>query len=1539
MNPLRVIDSIKGALKHLALAGPMLTAASLGSAPSAHAQLPVTSGLVLRMDASQITGTADGAQLDTWTDTSGAANNAVRQSGSSAGYPMYVASGINGQPVVRFNSANGNTGDYFRFNRISTIRSVFWVIKGTQANGTHFLLGDDNSYQFHRGNGGNAGKLWDATYAADNIKNGTTKLMGGSINGTTTSLPSGSFQLVSLVTTGSVQANQICQDRSYNGSWQGDIAEILIYNRALSGPEENQVGYYLGTKYGLTTTYTAPQSPPSDALIHYDFDSVSGTTVTNTGSLGSAADGTLANASLVTGQFNNALSFTGSSSGVITQNNVAIGNAFTLACWVSTTNANANYRRIILNNYQQSGYLGTDGGGNYLTILKDQFAFTSTPPDTSGAWHHLAMTWDGTTQKFYYDGTLNTSNTQSQNTTFTEKFGFGCNLGFGESWNGKMDDAFVFGRALSVAEIGSLYLNIAATLPAVPTGVAATPASSGTVNVSWSADANATSRTVSVTNTTTSVEQHFTTAGATSYSVTGLTNGTSYEFKVSATNGIGTSAYSSIVTATPAVGTAKNILTFVFPGQLNATISGTNISVILPVGATVTSLAPTYTVSSLATGSPASGTTRDFTSPQTYTITAEDSSSQVYTVTVKTDSRPPVTDGLIVWLAADRVNPADTNQVRIAGADTFVKLWNDGSGNSKNATQAVNGDQPKYIASGAGGKPVLRFTQTNDDAGSQMELGDISSSFPSAGSMFAVSTINTDGRYNLFDNRNNDSRWVANTYNESVPGVFRDNRQGMTYSAWPQTGSHVFAMESGSGVYRFLNDGAVIGSNAGGNFHSGSGQNWIIGDRPGNSQQLNGDIPEFLLYNRILTAAESNAVGAYLAAKYAVTTTYPALPAPTVPTGVAVSGINATSMSVSWTAASNAESYNVSVKNTATNAVQVFAAGVSPHTVTGLTGGTSYEFTVQSVNSTGASAYSAPPVTGVPGVSSAKDILTFVFPGQLDAVISGTNISLTVPTGTDVATLAPTFTVSSGATSSPASGTARNFSSAQTYTITAEDTSFQVYTVTVTAGAVPNVFTWASAVAGNWSESAKWTNNLATITKPIDAGQADYTLNFTQAGTYTTTQNLNHGFLLNQLNFGGAVTLAGTNSLALSSNGATLPTLNQNSGSAVVISTPLNLAANTTLGGSGNGQLSLNGIITGAGSLTKTNSGTLTLSAVNDYTGGTSVTAGTLNPHGNGSAAARAYFGAGTVTMAGGTTLHATDIAGQLVIFSNAIALSGGTVNVFMPFGGAADLRLTGIISGSGGFSISGGSRGLRLAGNNTFSGGVTINDGNRVEVDHVNALGTGALNINHASSYAALNYSGTHTVTSLTVVGVVKTAPGTYGSTASGATFTDNAHFQGTGTVTVGTLYDIWANGTFANAFTDKAPTSNPDGDGLTNLQEYAFGTDPTVSSAGPITYADNVLTGYGPPEVSNFAGGPNGVDYRMVFCRRKNPASLGLTYTAEFSVDFTTWSPNAVTPTLLGTDAAGVMEVVSVPYPFFIITARGVEKPTFSHVKVESN
>ena len=112
-------------------------------------------------------------------------------------------------------------------------------------------------------------------------------------------------------------------------------------------------------------------------------------------------------------------------------------------------------------------------------------------------------------------------------------------------------------------------------------------------------------------------------------------------YSVTAQNG-STKAY--LVTATNApVSSAKNILTFVFPTFTNVpAIVGTNIGVTAPYATIVTSMAPTYTVSALAAGAPPSGTKRNFTTPQTYTITAEDHSTKAYQVTVAVAPAPPV---------------------------------------------------------------------------------------------------------------------------------------------------------------------------------------------------------------------------------------------------------------------------------------------------------------------------------------------------------------------------------------------------------------------------------------------------------------------------------------------------------------------------------------------------------------------------------------------------------------------------------------------------------------------------------------------------------------------------------------------------------------------------------------------------------------------------------------------------------------------------------------------------------------------------------
>ena len=103
--------------------------------------------------------------------------------------------------------------------------------------------------------------------------------------------------------------------------------------------------------------------------------------------------------------------------------------------------------------------------------------------------------------------------------------------------------------------------------------------------------------------------------------------------------------------------TATDIITFTLPTQTgSATINTTNHTVAIEVNylATVTNLTPSISVSYGATISPTSMTSRDFSTPQTYTITALDgTTTQAWVVTVTQEEEPvdpPTSSSKIVKL-------------------------------------------------------------------------------------------------------------------------------------------------------------------------------------------------------------------------------------------------------------------------------------------------------------------------------------------------------------------------------------------------------------------------------------------------------------------------------------------------------------------------------------------------------------------------------------------------------------------------------------------------------------------------------------------------------------------------------------------------------------------------------------------------------------------------------------------------------------------------------------------------------------------------
>ena len=208
----------------------------------------------------------------------------------------------------------------------------------------------------------------------------------------------------------------------------------------------------------------------------------------------------------------------------------------------------------------------------------------------------------------------------------------------------------------------------------------------------------------------------------------------------------------------------------------------------------------------------------------------------------------------------------------------------------------------------------------------------------------------------------------------------------------------------------------------------------------------------------------------------------------------------------------------------------------------------------------------------------------------------------------------------------------------------------------------------------------------------IKAGAGNMTLSGANSWTGSTT--LNAG----QLTLGAATSLGNTaNSTAL--NGGTLDlngfTVTQNGGLTLSGAT----LQNGTFSSSGAFNLqagTVNATLAGAGNLTKTTSGLVILGAANSYTGGTTISNGTVRI-GNAGA-----FGVGTVGI-GGATLQ----AGAALTVANNIAMTSDTT--FDSNGNA--FSLSGTVSGTGNF-IKAGAGNMTLSAANSWTGSTTVNAG-----------------------------------------------------------------------------------------------------------------------------------------------------------------------------------------------------------------------------------
>jgi len=297
------------------------------------------------------------------------------------------------------------------------------------------------------------------------------------------------------------------------------------------------------------------------------------------------------------------------------------------------------------------------------------------------------------------------------------------------------------------------------------------------------------------------------------------------------------------------------------------------------------------------------------------------------------------------------------------------------------------------------------------------------------------------------------------------------------------------------------------------------------------------------------------------------------------------------------------------------------------------------------------------------------------------------------------------------------------------------------------------------------------------------------TLTLSGTNTYTGGTTVNAG----TLTLGAAERLADTGAVTVNAGGTltlggaeAIGTLSGTGGT-------INIGANALTVTQG-ADLTYAGVISGdGGSLVKSGASTLTLSGDNTYTGGTTVTAGTLagtttslqgniinnasvtfNQAGNGTYASNmsgtgtlTKLGAGNVTLGGtntytgGTTVTAGTLTGTTSSLQGVI-----TNNSAVVFDQAGNGTYAGIMGGIGALTKTGAGT-LTLSGTNTFNGLTTLNAGGLI----LNGQVGGALTVN------AGTLSGTGTVGgTLTLNGGTFSPGNSIGTTTIGGNYVQNA-------------------------------------------------------------------------------------------------------------------------------------------------------------------
>jgi fibronectin type 3 domain-containing protein len=448
------------------------------------------------------------------------------------------------------------------------------------------------------------------------------------------------------------------------------------------------------------------------------------------------------------------------------------------------------------------------------------------------------------------------------------------------------------------------------------------------------------------------------------------------------------------------------------------------------------------------------------------------------------------------------------------------------------------------------------------------------------------------------------------------------------------------------------------------------------------------------------------------------------LPAPSGVTAAPLSGT--TTIQISWNVFNGASSYRIYRSTNETDGYSVIgtSSGASFND-TGRVQSTAYYYKVSAVGSDGVEGDLSPPSSATITAAN-NEILSFKFrdfaaTGDINAVINGTNITVTVPSIVNLTELVPTIS-HNGASVAPASGTAQNFSAPLTYTVTAENDAAKNYTVTVTVAndSLSSALIWLGNNAKN--------NRTYTIVPKRDEAIGSAALSYNDKSVKITLKGGgNSERVISLSGYGALFTVGRSVTLILGNNitlrgksGNTEPLVKLDDASAVlVMNAGSKVTGNTVSAAEYSAVRYGGGVYAGSGSFIM-DGGTIsnnTIAFTGDFGTG----------YGGG-----VYVGSGSFTMNSGT-ISGNGIAnsafmaygGGVCVRSGAFTMRSGTINGNAASASAALIsdpvsRGGGVYAGSGAvFTMEGGtisgntaSASVPLGTSSAYGGGVSVGNG-----------------------------------------------------------------------------------------------------------------------------------------------------------------------------------------------------------------------------------